>query len=167
MAKCEFCPEPATVHITDMKRGKYRELHLCEKCAEKEQSVKWQKQMSLEEYIKGVIAAYAGSLSGDLAKLECPHCGTKYMEFRAQGRLGCPADYTVFHKGLAPLLERIHGKVTHVGKAPRRGSAAPGRQSELVRLRRELQAAVAQEDYETAAVLRDRLREKDVGNDAR
>ena len=28
--------------------------------------------------------------------LTCPHCGIKFMEFRAQGRLGCPHDYEVF-----------------------------------------------------------------------
>lgn len=153
--KCDFCSEAATVHITDMSSGKYRVLHLCGGCAEKEKNGDLTQQLNVENIVKGIIAAYAGELVGELAKLSCPYCGTKYMEFRAKGRLGCPADYEVFQKGLMPMLGRIHGSTEHKGKCPRRGSSAAGPKAELIRLRRELRDAVEREDYEQAAQLRD------------
>ena len=114
--KCEFCSEPATVHITDTSQGKCRELHLCGGCAKKEKAGELTEPPNVENVVKGIIAAFAGELVGELAKLECPYCGTKYMDFRSTGRLGCPADYDVFGKGLMPMIERIHGSTSHRGK---------------------------------------------------
>ena len=31
--KCQFCDNPATVHLTDIVNKKKREMHLCEACA--------------------------------------------------------------------------------------------------------------------------------------
>ena len=159
--KCEFCSEPATVHITDMSKGKSQVLHLCGSCAAKEKHDIVEPQLTVEQIVKGIIAAHAGELGGELARLACPYCGTRYMEFRSKGRLGCPGEYEVFIKGLLPILQRIHGSTDHRGKCPRRGSALGGSQAELIRLRRELQAAVEREDYEQAAQLRDQMRAKD------
>jgi protein arginine kinase activator len=97
--------------------------------------------------------------------LTCPACGLKYMEFRAQGRLGCPHDYTVFHAGLEPLLQRIHRASRHVGKAPRRVVPAESH-AERVELRRLLQAAIDTEAYEEAARLRDLLRQKEATDES-
>jgi protein arginine kinase activator len=96
---------------------------------------------------------------GELAELSCPECGTKFMEARASGRLGCPVDYDLFRKGLLPLISRQHGATRHVGKAPRRGKTAADRPR--LRARAELRDAIALEDYERAARLRDQLRQKD------
>jgi len=159
--KCEFCAEPATVHITDMSKGKYRVLHLCGGCAEKGKQGELKEQHEVENIVKGIIAAFAGDLSGELAKLTCPYCGTKYMEFRSKGRLGCPADYDVFRKGLMPMIERIHGSTSHQGETPARHADASEPKGELIRLRRDLQKAVAREDYEEAARLRDLIRSKE------
>jgi protein arginine kinase activator len=81
------------------------------------------------------------------------------MEFRTQGKLGCPTDYQVFAKGLLPLLGRSHGTTRHVGKVPIRPTVASNRSR--LRLRSEFRASIALEDYERAASLRDLLRSKD------
>jgi protein arginine kinase activator len=83
------------------------------------------------------------------------------MEFRAEGRLGCPHDYAVFQRGLEPLLERIHRASRHRGKTPRRASRHADLQAELVRLRQQLRGAIEAEAYEEAARLRDLLRQKE------
>ena len=75
------------------------------------------------------------------------------MEFRAEGRLGCPHDYDVFRRGLEPILERIHRSTRHLGKCPRRGTVDPARQAEVVELRRQLRQAIDTEAYEEAARL--------------
>jgi protein arginine kinase activator len=63
----------------------------------------------------------------------------------------------VFAAGLVPLVQRYHGTTRHVGKAARPAEAAGHR----LRLRTRLREAIAREDYEEAARLRDQLRPKD------
>ena len=162
--KCQLCSNPATVHLTDIVNNHKKELHLCQGCAEAQQLLKHQ-ELNLPAILQSLIGQHLGP-TDELARLRCPACGIKYMEFRAQGRLGCPHDYTVFRTALGPLLRRIHRQDRHVGKVPRRGAEAATRQTELVELRRQLQAAVEAEEYEEAARLRDLLRKKEATDES-
>ena len=157
--KCQSCDNPATVHLTDIVNGKKKELHLCPACAEK-QKLLAQQELDLPAILQSLIGQHVGQLSDELARLTCPVCGIKYMEFRAEGRLGCPHDYTVFRTGLQPLLQRIHRAERHVGKSPARRPTRQAVESEQ-ELRRQLRAAVDEERYEEAARLRDLLRQRE------
>jgi protein arginine kinase activator len=119
---------------------------------------------------------------------QCPTCGTTYAQFRHDGLLGCADCYATFEGQLGPLLERAHeGGTHHVGKIPRRIAAPPlglpqGRMARAAEtpapapapppedpakerarraetLRRKPAEAVAAEQYESAAKLRDELRQ--------
>ncbi len=155
--KCQSCSNPATVHLTDLKDGHKREIHLCEACAEKQQILKNQ-ELNLSAIVQAVLGQHMPALTDELARLTCPACGIKYMEFKAGGRLGCPHDYKIFHAALEPLLERIHRATRHVGKVPRHSVVNAARQAEMVQLRQRLRRAVEAEEYEEAARLRDLLR---------
>jgi protein arginine kinase activator len=163
--KCQFCSNPATVHLTDIVKNQKKELHLCQSCAEAQHLVHKQ-ELNLPAIVQSLIGQHLGPESDALARLVCPTCGIKYMEFRAQGRLGCPHDYAVFRAGLVPMLQRIHRAQRHVGKSPRRRDRDPGRQAELMELRRRLRAAVETEAYEDAARLRDLLRQKEATDES-
>ena len=65
--------------------------------------------LNLPAILQTLIGQHVGQLTDELARLTCPVCGIKYMEFRAEGRLGCPHDYTVFRAGLEPLRGSIRG----------------------------------------------------------
>jgi protein arginine kinase activator len=160
--KCQSCSSRATVHLTDIVAGEKREVHLCRKCAE-EQRLLQKQEINLPMILQNLIGQHIGQLSGELARLTCPECGIKYMEFRAEGRLGCPHDYEVFRIGLEPLLQKIHRSGRHVGKRPRRSAGDRAEQTELMELRRRLRQAVEEEAYEEAARLRDALRQKEAG----
>jgi protein arginine kinase activator len=154
---CQSChARKATVHLTEIVGNKEkRELHLCEKCA--------QEQGTTGMEIMGLISSAFGpsGKSGAAAAtdLRCGACGLAYAEFRSRGRLGCPACYDVFRAALEPLLDKIHGSSRHVGKAPGGPPAADrSREKHLVALRRQLQGAVKDENYELAAKLRDELK---------
>lgn len=163
--KCQVCgSNPATVHLTDIVQGKKKETHLCQGCAENQQLVQ-QQELNLPAILQTLIGQHVGPQADELARLACPTCGIRYMEFRARGRLGCPHDYAVFRSGLEPLLHRIHRSARHVGKSPRHGATPPEQLAEVVELRRQLSAAVAAEAYEEAARLRDLLREKDAADE--
>ena len=158
--KCQFCSNPATVHLTNIENNQKKELHLCQSCAESHQLLK-QHELNLPEIVKKLIGEHVGQLTDELSRLACPACGIRFMEFRAAGRLGCPHDYHAFRVGLEPLLQRIHRANRHVGKQPRHHTGSLERQTEVTDLRRRLRAAVEAEAYEEAARIRDLLRQKE------
>jgi protein arginine kinase activator len=158
---CQRCNDEAAVHLTETVDGHRRELHLCVPCAREAGLTlpSTPPKLGLDQVVEGLIVAHVGELVGELAELTCPDCGVRFMEFRALGRLGCPTDYQVFARGLLPLLGRSQGATRHVGKSPGRPTSPSDRAR--LRLRHEFRAAIALEDYEGAARLRDLLRSKD------
>jgi protein arginine kinase activator len=152
------------VHLTDIVDGHKKELHLCQDCAEKQQLLKHQ-ELNLSAILQTVIGQHVGQLTDELGRLTCPACGIKYMEFKAEGRLGCPHDYEVFKVAVEPLLQRIHRATRHIGKSPRHGPVNAARMAEIVELRRQLRQAVEAEAYEEAARVRDLLRQKEAGDE--
>ncbi len=90
----------------------------------------------------------------------CPGCGMTFGRFRQGGTLGCAECYDAFEEQLAPLIERAqNGATDHRGKTPLRAGASVDRQRMISQLVKELDQAVAAEQYEQAAELRDQLRD--------
>lgn len=160
MGLCERCKKAqATFHLTNISRdGEKLERHLCERCAVEEGLVHVHKPSFGTEILESFIAS-AKSSAPSGANLVCEECGISYVEFRNQGLLGCPKDYDTFKEALSPLIARAHDDATHhVGKGPKSLGADRTTQQEIRRLKRQLEEAVAGEDYERAAELRDRIR---------
>jgi protein arginine kinase activator len=158
--QCQCCKNnTATIHLTEITDGQRSEMHLCELCAQK-QGLTVKTQIPLNELLSTLLSAQAQPEPASAADEEraCPHCGITLREFRKKSLLGCPDDYDVFEQYLRPIIQYSHeGGATHCGKVP---SSAPGetkKQAELSALRRELQAAVREENYEAAAKLRDKI----------
>jgi protein arginine kinase activator len=159
--KCQFCANPATVHLTDIINKQRNELHLCEACARRHHLLPEGAQgLNLPAILKLLLGQAAHAVSEESAQRACPSCGQRYVEFRHSGRLGCPHEYDEFRAELLPLLERIHRATRHAGKAPRR-LLTPERQAALADLYRQLHAAVEAERYEDAARFRDLIRQKE------
>ncbi len=159
--KCQKCPKPATYHITDIERGKPHEYHFCDDHAREhlDPSKEPPESLAMGKLAKGLIEGTAGVREPSPADQQtCPLCQTTFLEFRNSGRLGCPHDYEVFHDELMPLLENIHDETRHAGKVPRRAPRGTQKQTTLIQLRNDLKRAVAAEDYETAARIRDQIK---------
>jgi protein arginine kinase activator len=89
----------------------------------------------------------------------CARCGGSLQDFRESGRLGCPECWRTVEAPLRDLLRRLHGSTPHVGERYADGQVVPaGPKVEVAALREQLRAAVASENFELAAELRDRLR---------
>ncbi len=160
--QCQKCAKPATFHITDIiEKGKHREYHFCDEHARQHLAPPEEalEAPSMSEIAKKLVSQPASMREPSPAdKQVCPVCQITFLEFRNSGRLGCPYDYEVFREELMPLLENIHGETRHSGKVPRRAPRNTQQQTTLIQLRNELKRAVAAEDYEVAARLRDQIK---------
>jgi protein arginine kinase activator len=157
--KCQFCSNPATVHHTDIINKQKREMHLCEACAREKNLISDDPDgLNIPAVLQVVLGSLPAQARDPLADAVCPACGTPYAHFKAQGRLGCPADYEAFRPLLEPLLERVHSNgMRHVGKVPRRHRRRLLK-ARRVELEARLRSAVTAERYEEAARLRDEIR---------
>ena len=168
--KCQQCEKPATFHITELAGDLPEELHLCEDHAR----VYLMQADEPEEIAPSIAGALAQHLKisqtaeelSELDKRCCPVCEITFFEFRNAGRLGCPHDYVFFGEELEPLIHNIHGAASHTGKKPRRGTPCTDGQTELIRLRRELESAVEREEYERASELRDEIKNLEQDNES-
>jgi len=163
---CQACKErSATIHLTEINNGQRCETHLCQQCAQ-QQGLSIKSQMPLNELMNSLLStqqqkaaqqAGASIVTSD-PEHACPNCGMTLRHFAQAPLLGCPHDYTEFQTELLPLIERSHsGKSCHCGKAPARICEHDRNEIERNRLQRQLDEAVKNEDYETAAKLRDQI----------
>ncbi|MBI2871099.1 MAG: UvrB/UvrC motif-containing protein [Candidatus Omnitrophica bacterium] len=154
---CENCgKKQATVHLTEIINGKMSELHLCDTCAQ-EKGASMKQHFSLADLLAGLTdVGMAGATSQETPV--CPNCGLSYADFKKVGRLGCSECYEAFRESLAPLLKRIHGSTRHVGRMPERSGKTTEKGNQFQDLAKRLEHAIATEEYEEAARLRDEMR---------
>jgi protein arginine kinase activator len=162
--KCDNCAKPATVHLTEIRNGKKVEKHLCEQCAAQQEGLPMAKgHTPINELLTNFVMAHSG-VQKEMTTA-CEHCGISWAEFRQNGMFGCEHDYEQFEKDLTPLLKTAHeGATHHTGKIPIRAGGVPAARprkalADVNRLKKELQRAVEQENYEQAAKLRDQIRQ--------
>ena len=99
----------------------------------------------------------------------CSACDTKFSTFREEGLLGCPKCYEAFRSPLGAFLQKTQGSESHwiasdifkdiclVADKEEFEADDAGNAEDITRLRLEMYEAVAREDYERAAELRDLL----------
>lgn len=161
---CQNCgKKPATVHYTEIVQGQKNEYHLCETCAREKGEAAYQSladAFSVPQLLSGLLHFDPSVMPRtDTPAPQCPRCGMTFNQFAQIGRFGCPACYETFAERLEPLLRRIQSSDRHSGKVPKRRGGTIGLRRELEDLRGQLQASIAQERFEDAARLRDRIRQ--------
>lgn len=167
---CEKCKKrTATVFYNENINGKTRSYSLCGECA-----AKLREKGELQD-ITSMIGSFAdpfsqlhddlfGGFFGIPARIssgeakKCPDCGTTFREIADDGKVGCPTCYTTFADELSDLIRSVHGTTTHTGRVPSRHRAKQERTEKLKALKKDLQDAVSNEEYEKAATLRDEIR---------
>ncbi|MBO4382776.1 MAG: UvrB/UvrC motif-containing protein [Clostridia bacterium] len=158
---CQNCGKnEATTHIKRIVDGESAELHLCSSCAQ---------HLGYSVLFSGFGSNIGGLLSRFFPEAvlpsaaeeseRCPGCGASFDEIVRTGMMGCAECYDVFYDRLKPSLSRIHGRATHIGKTGTSVDDRTERRAEIRALEADLKTAVAAEEFEQAAVLRDRLRD--------
>lgn len=156
---CEECKmNEASYTISVMVGGEITTRHLCGDCMAK-------MNMDIASgNIKSLLSTILSAITGDTAPgstekdVTCPRCGMTLSEFTRTGHLGCPKCYEAFREQLQPMLLQIHGRVQHAGRQPLSTAEEQRKRSTTEQLQRQMEQAVALEDFETAAKLRDQIR---------
>lgn len=156
---CEECKQKeASYTISVMVGGEVTTRHLCGDCMAK-------MNMDIASgNIKSLLSTILSAITGDTAPehaekdVVCPRCNMTLSEFTRTGHLGCPKCYEAFREQLQPMLLQIHGRVQHAGRQPLSTAEEQRKRSATEQLQRQMEQAVALEDFETAAKLRDQIR---------
>lgn len=151
---CEICEETeACVEVKRYEDGELRELSLCSACAQKHGLALPENlaDLLLESTLEKVASSAKGSAGASDGTRRCPACQLRLADFRKTGRLGCPGCYTAWEDVLEPMLLGMHRSLVYQGAAP------AGNALDSESLQQALLEAVAREDYEEAARLRDRI----------
>ena len=153
--KCDLCDKPAVVHELVIRNGQKREIHLCTEHASA-QGYGGPAGVVPDEIIKKLEKNRPQSKRNRLAS--CETCGLTLAAFRRHGLLGCQDCYFAFERHLEPLIGRAQGGATHhCGHVPQRAEAQIDHRLHLSRLLKQLNEAIASEQYERAAQIRDQL----------
>jgi protein arginine kinase activator len=154
---CDVCKmNDAAVFLTQIVDGKMQKVNLCEGCS-KEKGVQDPTGFALADLLLGIGAAEEIEKGGSSTR--CPVCGFTQADFKKTGRLGCSSCYVAFADGLNSLLKAMHKGTSHVGKLPARAQKTLALSDRMKMLTENLRKAVQEENYETAAALRDEIKQ--------
>ncbi|HMP95520.1 MAG TPA: UvrB/UvrC motif-containing protein [Kiritimatiellia bacterium] len=153
---CEICKtEEATVHLTQVIDGSIKKLHLCEQCAQSN-GFDLQGPISITDILLG-MGGKREETAKPVVERSCPRCHMRRTDFKKTGRFGCAQCYETFAEDLPPLLKAMHRNDRHIGKVPIREADRLNAMNELNQLQADLEQAISNENYETAATLRDQI----------
>lgn len=162
--KCQECQErPATVRLVRIVGGQKTEQYLCQECAQErgEVAMPFQPQFPFGNLLVGMMGDewWSGPRKAPVTSVRCEECGLTHEEFSRTGLLGCGECYHALARVVDPILARVHGHSRHTGKTPRRARSQIAVDERLDELRRQLEDLVRREEFEQAAMVRDRIRE--------
>ncbi len=159
---CNVCKQnEAKVHLTKIVGDKMQKVDLCEDCS-KEKGVDDATQYSIVDALLGKATDEAVAQAEPEAAAEpgirCPTCGYTQADFKKAGRFGCSDCYTTFGEGLQTMLKTMHKGIKHAGKVPAALQQSRAEAQKLKLLQKRLEKAVAEENFEEAAQLRDEIK---------
>lgn len=160
-ARCQICQQQvAKIHITQIHGEQLVEIHVCQDCAQAHglAGPGLKMNLSLEALLSGATDEQGVRVEPLADTKSCPVCGQTFRGFRESGRLGCRHCYKAFAEDLIPLLRKVQMGLVHHGKTPAGEKSPPSPAADIQRKRDDLRVAVAEEDFELAARLRDEIR---------
>ncbi len=172
--KCQHCNQnEATTHIKKIVNGKREEMHLCSECAKElgvmnEFRMPAMSEMFADSFLGNFLGAGAAAMNSLAGVDRCSNCGSSFNDIVNSGRIGCADCYEKFEDKLEPSIRKIHGKTKHIGKFisysedDKKEEEKP-QVSELDSLKKQLKAAVSEQRFEDAAVIRDKINELQEG----
>lgn len=180
---CNECGKNnAEIYYKQTINGKTHEYALCAECAEKlkkEGKINLKMPAGFDDFhfphssffnMDDFLGLPFGAKPQRIAeKKKCTLCSSTFDELVKSGRVGCAKCYEVFKDELRSSIESIHGKAIYIGSENEKPQAENNvvndndkinekPQNELEKLKDELKQAIANEEFEKAAVLRDKIK---------
>lgn len=157
---CQKCGQrPAVVQRSVIRNNEKTEEYLCEECARQVMQIP-SSMIWPGDFDKFFAALLNLQPQESPTVLSCPKCGLGYQQFLDSGRFGCADCYDAFADKLVPLFNKLHNASRYHGKVPgRMPQPEVPRKDTLEDLNYQLHLAVAKEEYEKAAQLRDKIKE--------
>ena len=163
--KCQKCgANNANTHVKTIINGEFREYDLCSECAHKMGYTNVFADM--ENDFSGLLGSFfTNVLPARTQATRCEFCGSTYTKKEKTGQVGCAHCYELFADQLYPSIRRIHGNTTHCGKnsgkqeAPEQKPAEMTKEQKISELKKQLDKAVSEQNFERAAELRDEIKE--------
>lgn len=163
--KCQSCgKKEATVRYIENINGKKQEMHFCIDCAKKLGFVNFSSMFSP---IFTNIPNFFGELEEEL---KCPVCGYTFDDYTNTGMFGCSKCYDTFSNRLDEIFLKLHGKNRHVKlnekssptklkiKNVTNNTKVLSKEDKILELKDELKELVENEEYEKAAIVRDKIK---------
>lgn len=152
---CENCGiNNATTHIHSIVNGVVHEKYLCTKCALKDSND------TSNDFTKILSSMFDDTMSatGKIKVARCACCGSTFNDIAKNGKCGCSECYSTFYEQLLPYFKRVHGSTKHIGKMPECAVINQNKTQTIDELREKIKQFVAEEKYEEAAVIRDKIK---------
>ena len=169
---CDLCDQnEASIHIQEVIDGHKKSVHFCGTCATKKKiKVKPSEDLGFAKfaYNCSFLMDERQKQKKDRSQLSCPECNHTSDDFQKTGRLGCSQCYTTFKEILIYVLPLMHKDLIHKGKTikklesmpielPARGPSKNSQIKKVNEIEKNLQTAIENENFELAAILRDKL----------
>ncbi len=151
----------ATVKLTRIVNGRVEELNLCQSCAA--EISPYQKklagaQANLDSILAGLLANEKEKKHTTDVDITCRGCGLPFATYRESLFLGCADCYDSFGEHLLADLRKFHGSTRHQGKVPKRFQSRITMQRDIRQIRKQMEEAIEQDNFELAAQLRDKIK---------
>ena len=163
---CDKCKKnEATVHIREIHNGKQTDIHLCNECAGNDGPGATLPGIgfNLAEVlfnVNKIAEKLSPEQKNDCPQTTCPRCGWSGEKIRQNdGKCGCPECYHTFDSLVKQALAQVQRGTLHLGKRPKgiKGDTPAIKRNQLSSLKKELQKLISREEYEAAAICRDRI----------
>lgn len=168
--KCQKCKaREANTHVKKVVNGEYTELMLCSECAHV-MGYDNVFDFDVPDMFGGLLQSFfAGALPARSGASRCPECSSTFGDITNNGKVGCAKCYDAFFDELLPSIRRIHGNTSHCGKVPSTADIAEEKKednskNEIELMKAQLQNAIDEQNFELAATLRDKIKEKEAEN---
>lgn len=156
---CDNCKKrEATVRYEENINGEKKKVNLCTVCS-KELGIlshNFMDNMLFSFFDEPISIGYE-----KIKEEKCSKCGYTFSDYAKTGVLGCNECYKTFEGKLLPILKKLHGKSYHVSvekNTKEKKETNKNGKKEIVDLKQELNKAIEKEEYEKAAVIRDKIK---------
>lgn len=154
---CSNCKtNNANFFYTQNINGKETSMALCKSCAAKKGI-----GTGMVSPLFNSFFTNAKTKNSEIASRKCNLCALTFNDILSMGKVGCPECYNSFRQELESTIRSIHGTAKHIGNSPLCSEETAIVQKELSEeeiLREKLASAIKDENYEEAAIIRDKIK---------